>query len=92
MKMKTKTAPKYSRFQKFMLVIVPVVILLLIVSIVMCAAFSLLPMPVSAIVSTGNLTLVFAVCSTALAILALLFAIFSKSGENDEASEDYEIK
>ncbi len=82
--MKNSGISKYNKLQKVMIIIVPVIVLLLLVSIVMCAAFSILPMPVKAVVSTGNLTIILAGCSTVLAVLGLVFTVFTKSGDNDE--------
>lgn len=78
---------KYSGFQKMMIVIVPIVCLLLIAAIVMCFAMLFLPMPGGFLFSTGNATLIMSLCSTALAVVGILFALFSKGndGEEDES-------
>lgn len=78
--MKTK---KLSKLQKLMVVFIPLIVLLLIASIVMCAAFSFLPMPASNIVSTGNLTIAFAGASAMLAILGLVFALFGEDADEE---------
>ncbi|MBQ5398100.1 MAG: hypothetical protein IIU14_01545 [Ruminococcus sp.] len=75
---------KYSGFQKAMIVIVPIVVLLLIAAVVMCFAMILLPMPGGFRFTTGNVTLVMALGSTALAVVGIIFAIFSRGGDDEE--------
>ncbi len=79
-------AKKYTGFQKAMIIIVPIVVLLLIAAIVMCFAMLFLPMPGGFLFTTGNVTLIMALCSTALAVVGIIFAVFSK-GNDDEESE-----
>lgn len=81
--MKTKTNGKYSGFQKFIIIIIPVIVLLLIASIVMCFAFSFLPMSIREIINTGNATIVLSVVSSVLAIFGIIFAVFTKSGSSE---------
>ncbi len=73
---------KYSTFQKFLLIALPVIVLLLIASIVMCFAFSFLPMSVHDIVKTGNITIVLSVVSSALAVIGIVFAVIGKGGSD----------
>ncbi len=73
-----------SAFQKLMVVFIPVIVMLLIASIVMCLAFSFLPMPINSIIQTGNVTIVMALSATILAILAIVFAFVSKDIESKE--------
>ncbi len=82
--MKSKSFGKLDLFNKIMLIIVPIMVLLFIVAVVMCVAFSVLPMPANKVVGTGNLTIIFSASSAGLAIIGILFALFSKSGDKDE--------
>ncbi len=82
--MKINNFGKMDLFHKVMLIIIPVMVLLFIVAIVMCVAFSVLPMPVNKIVTTGNLTIILSACSALLAITGILFALFSKDNDGDE--------
>ncbi len=81
--MKTKMSGKYNGFQKLIIVIIPVIVLLLIASIVMCLAFSFLPMSLRDIINTGNATIILSVVSSALAVLGIVFAFFSKSNDSE---------
>lgn len=81
-------AKKYSRFQKAMIIIVPIVVLLLIAALVMCFAMMLLPMPGGFLFTTGNVTLVMALCSTALAVIGIIFAVFARGGDDEEEAEE----
>lgn len=79
-----KTAKKYTGFQKAMIIIVPIVVLLLIAAIVMSFAMMFLPMPGGFLFTTGNTTIIMALCSAVLAIVGIFFAIFSKGNDDDE--------
>ena len=81
--MKTKMNGKYNGFQKAMIIILPVIVLLLIASIVMCLAFSFLPMSIREIINTGNATIILSVLSLVLAVLGIVFAFFSKSDDSE---------
>ena len=61
--MKTKMNGKYTGFQKIMIIILPVIVLLLVASIVMCLAFSFLPMSIREIINTGNATIILSILS-----------------------------
>lgn len=78
-------AKKYTGFQKAMIIIVPIVVLLLIAAIVMCFAMLFLPMPGGFLFTTGNVTLIMALCSTALAVVGIIFAVFSKENDDEES-------
>ena len=81
--MKTKMNGKYNGFQKAMIIILPVIVLLLIASIVMCLAFSFLPMSIREIINTGNATIILSVLSSVLAVLGIVFAFFTKSDDSE---------
>lgn len=75
---------KYSAFQKLMIIIVPIVVLLLITAIVMCAAFTFLPMRAGQIVDVGNITMIMGAIASALAIVSIVFSIIAKDNEEEE--------
>lgn len=81
--MKTKMSCKYNGFQKLMIIILPVIVLLLIASIVMCLAFSFLPMSIREIINTGNATIILSILSSVLAVFGIIFAFFSKGGDSE---------
>jgi cytochrome b subunit of formate dehydrogenase len=81
--MKTKMSGKYNSFQKLMIIILPIIVLLLIAAIVMCLAFSFLPMSIREIINTGNATIILSVVSSGLAVLGIAFAFFSKSNDSE---------
>ncbi len=81
--MKTKMNGKYTGFQKIMIIILPVIVLLLVASIVMCLAFSFLPMSIREIINTGNATIILSILSSVLAVLGIVFAFFSKSDDSE---------
>ncbi len=76
-----QTKTKYTKFQKVMIVIIPVIIFLLISAIVMCAAFTFLPMSGGQILDVGNTTIVMSIISTVLAIVAIIFSIIAKGDD-----------
>lgn len=82
--MKTNSGKHLSVFQKLMVVLIPIIVLLLISALVMCLAFIVLPMSSADFLNTGNLTIVFAAISAFLAILGIVFAIFNKGKDDDE--------
>ncbi len=79
-----KTNKKYSAFQKTMIIIIPIVVLLLIAAIVMCAAFSFLPMSNSDFMNTGYITIIFSITSAVLAILGIVFAVVNKDMDDEQ--------
>ena len=81
--MKTKMNGKYTGFQKIMIIILPVIVLLLVASIVMCLAFSFLPMSIREIINTGNATIILSILSSVLAVLGIVFAFFAKSDDSE---------
>lgn len=85
-KLKTRNN-KYSLFQKIMIVVIPIIVLLLIAAVVMCLAFSFLPMSASDFTHTGYLTVVLAACSAVLAIVGIIFAVFNKGKDDNDIDE-----
>lgn len=81
--MKNNAKKKYTGFQKFLIVFIPVIVLLLIAAIVMSLAFTFLPMGGSSILTTGNLTIVMALGSAVLAIVCIVFTIINAGKDND---------
>lgn len=75
---------EYTKFQKVMIVLIPIIVLLLIASIVMAFAITVLPLPGGFFRGTGNATVVMSFCSALLAIACIVFAIISASKEPDE--------
>ena len=79
-----KTNKKYTLFQKFMIVFIPVIVLLLVAAVSMCAAFMILPMSNFDFMNTGYVTIALAIASSLLAVIALAFAIFGKGSDEEE--------
>ena len=75
---------KYTAFQKIMIVIVPIIVFLLILAIVMCAAFTFLPMRVGQILGVGNVTIVMGIVSSVLAVFAIICSIIAKDADEKE--------
>lgn len=89
--MKSNSVKKYSPFQRVMIIIIPIIIMLLIASVVTLAAmyfthnfggFGLL--------SPGNIVIVMASCSTVLAIVGIIFAFVSAGKGSDDDSDESE--
>ncbi|MBQ7504354.1 MAG: hypothetical protein IJT79_03450 [Ruminococcus sp.] len=85
--MKTKSIKKYSGFQKLMIVIIPLIVMLLIASLVTLGAmyfthnfggFGLL--------SPGNIVIIMALCAAVLAIVGVIFSFITvgREPDNDE--------
>jgi hypothetical protein len=71
-------------FQKVMLFIIPIIVLLLISAIVMCLALIFLPLHGGFYFQTGNLTIIMALCSAVLAIVGIVFSVVVKGNDDDE--------
>ena len=83
--MKTNSAKKYSLFQKVMIVIIPIIVMLLIASIATLGAMYLTHnYDGFGFFSPGNLVIVMALCSAALAIVGIIFTFVSVGKEPDE--------
>ncbi len=86
--MKSKSVKKYSAFQKVMIVIIPIVIMLLIASIVTLGAmFVTHNFGGFGIFSPGNIVIIMALCSAVLAIIGIVFTFISVGKESDEDDE-----
>lgn len=72
---------KSSIYSKIALILVPVALIVLIVSMVMC--FMLRSNP-----DTGNLTIIMALTSTVLAFVGIILAIFGTGSEENNQSKD----
>ena len=76
---------RLSRFQKVMVIVIPIIVLLLIASVVTFAAmFITHNFGGFGIFSPGNLVIVMALCASALAIIGIIFAIVSADKDDDE--------
>ncbi|MCH5304025.1 MAG: hypothetical protein J1E41_04100 [Ruminococcus sp.] len=82
--MKAQNNKNLNTFQRLMVIIVPIIVMLLIASVVMCLAFSFLPMSINSIVHTGNVTIYMALGTTLLAVVGIIFSIVSKDKESDK--------
>ena len=82
--MKTQSGKNLSVFQKLMVIFIPLIVLFLIASIVMCFAFNFLPMSFDDFINTGYMTIVFSAFSALLAIVGIILAVFNKGKDEDE--------
>ena len=89
--MKTNNSKKYSAFQKVMIVIVPIIVMLLIASLVTLGAmyfthnfggFDLL--------SPGNIVIIMALCSSVLAIIGIVLSFITVGREPDNDDPETE--
>ena len=85
--MKTKTE-KHSPFQKLMIVIVPIIVMLLIASIVtLVAMFFTHNFGKFGMFSPGNIVIIMSSCSALLAIAGIVLAIITAGRDPDDAED-----
>lgn len=89
--MKTKSAKKYSSFQKAMIIIVPLILMLLIASFVtLFAMYFTHNFGGFGFFSPGNIVIILATSSALLAVVGIIFAFVAAGKESDDDSEESE--
>ena len=87
--MKMEKFKEYSGYQKLMIILIPIIILLLIASIITLAAMWFTHnFGGFGILSPGSIVIVMALCSTVLAVIGIVFAFVSAGKETDEEDEE----
>ena len=90
--MKTNSAKKHSGFQITMMIIIPLIVLLLIASLAMLGAmFVTHNFSADGILSPGNIVIVMALCSAALAIIGVIFS-FATAGKEPEEDDEFDVE
>lgn len=87
--MKIKEIKKLSAFNKAMIIIIPLIILLLIASLVTLAVMYITRnFGGFSIFSPGNIVIIMALCSAILAIIGIVFAFVSAGKETGDDKDD----
>lgn len=87
--MKTKSAKKYSGFQKVMIIIVPLIIMLLIASLATLGAMYFTHnFGGFGIFSPGNIVIIMALCAAVLAIVGVIFSFVTVGKEPDDDTDE----
>ena len=79
---------RYTKIQKIMIILLPVIVMLLIAAIVMCFVITFLPMRGGFRMNTGNATIIMSLASSLMAIACIFFIIISSKNEPDDENED----
>ena len=87
--MKTKSAKKYSGFQKAMIVIIPLIIMLLIASLATLGAMYFTHnFGGFGLFSPGGIVIIMALCAAVLAIIGVIFSFVTVGSEPDDESDE----
>ncbi|MBR2108622.1 MAG: hypothetical protein IJ932_01555 [Ruminococcus sp.] len=87
--MKTKSAKNYSSFQKVMIIIVPLIIMLLIASLATLGAMYFTHnFGGFGIFSPGNIVIIMALCAAVLAIVGVIFSFVTVGKEPDDDTDE----
>lgn len=87
--MKTKSGKNYSGFQKVMIIIVPLIIMLLIASLVTLGAMYFTHnFGGFGIFSPGNIVIIMALCAAVLAIVGVIFSFVTVGKEPDDETDE----
>ncbi|MBR1731080.1 MAG: hypothetical protein IJ725_01430 [Ruminococcus sp.] len=89
--MKTNSFKNFSTFQKVMIIIVPIIVLLLIASVVtLIAMYFTHNFGGFDFLSPGNLVIIMASCSSILAIIGIIFSFVTVGKESEDSDENDE--
>ncbi len=87
--MKTKSGKNYSGFQKVMIVIVPLIVMLLIASLATLGAMYFTHnFGGFGIFSPGNIVIIMALCAAILAIVGVIFSFVTVGKEPDDDADE----